>query len=153
MNPLLDTCTLRWAWGRPGRLSPRLQGLLRDPDNQVWISAASAWELATKHRVGRFPGGGPILAEWDDRLARDGFRPLAISSRHALRAGSLPGAHRDSFDRMIAARSLIEALRVATPDAEIAALGADTVWWFPADAEAAGSGPPATGSAAVRRGA
>ena len=77
---------------------------------------------------GAGPGGGSILAEWDDRLARDGFRPLAISSRHAWRAGSLPGAHRNPFDRMIAARSLIEALRVATPDAEIAALGADTVW-------------------------
>jgi PIN domain nuclease of toxin-antitoxin system len=128
MNLLLDTCTLLWAWGRPGRLTRRLQGLLRDPHNQVWVSAASAWELATKHRVGRFPSGGPILAEWDDRLARDGFRQLAISSRHALRAGSLPGAHRDPFDRMIAAQSLIEALRVATPDPEIAALGADTVW-------------------------
>ena len=128
MNLLLDTCTLLWAWGRPGRLSRRLQGLLRDPHNQVWVSAASAWELATKHRVGRFPTGGPILAEWDDRLARDGFRQLAISSRHALRAGSLPGAHRDPFDRMIAAQGLLEALRVATPDPEIAALGADTVW-------------------------
>ena len=94
----------------------------------MWVSAASAWELATKQRVGRFPTGGPILAEWDDRLTRDGFRQFAISSRHALRAGSLPGAHRDPFDRMIAAQGLIEALRVATPDPEIAALGADRVW-------------------------
>ena len=128
MNLLLDTCTLLWAWGRPARLSRRLQGLLRDPHNRVWVSAASAWELSTKHRVGKFPGGGPILAEWEDRLTRDGFRQLPISSRHALRAGSLPGAHRDPFDRVIAAQGLIEALRVATPDPEIAALGADTVW-------------------------
>ena len=128
MSLLLDTCTLLWVWGRPERLSRRLQGLLRDPRNPVWVSAASAWELATKHRVGKFPRGGRILAEWDDRLIHDGFRPLAISCSHALRAGSMPGAHRDPFDRLIAAQGLIEALRVATPDPEIAAFGADTVW-------------------------
>ena len=79
-------------------------------------------------RVGKLLRGGHILAEWDDRLARDGFRELAVSCRHALRAGSLPGPHRDPFDRVIAAQGLIEGLRVATPDEEIAALGADTVW-------------------------
>ena len=88
---LLDTCTLPWAWAEPERLSWRL---LRDPRNPVWISAASAWELATKYRVGKLPRAGHILAEWDDRLARDGFRELAVSCRHALRAGSLPGPHR-----------------------------------------------------------
>ena len=128
MNLLLDTCTLLWAWGQPEKLSRRLQGLLRDPHNQVWVSAASAWELATKHRVGKFPHGGHILAEWDERIARDGFRQLAIAFSHALRAGSIPGPHRDPFDRMIAAQGLIEALRIATPDPEIAALGADTIW-------------------------
>lgn len=128
MNLLLDTCTLLWAWSQPRKLSRRLQGLLRDPHNRVWVSAASAWELAIKHRVGKFPGGGHILAEWDHRIAQDGFRQLTISFRHALRAGSLPGAHRDPFDRMIAAQGLTEMLRVATPDQEITALGADTIW-------------------------
>lgn len=103
MNLLLDTCTLLWAWGQPGRLSRRVQGLLRDPCNPVWISLASAWDLATRHGTGKFPRGEHILTEWDDRLARDGFRELAMSRRHALRAGSLPGPHRDPFDRMIAA--------------------------------------------------
>ena len=95
MNLLLDTCTLLWSWSRPEMLSRRLQGLLRDPHNEVWVSAASAWELATKHRVGRFPHGEHILAEWDERVAREGFRPLAIGFSHALRAGSMPGPHRD----------------------------------------------------------
>ena len=127
MSLLLDTCTLLWAWGQPERLSRRLQGLLRDPHNQVWVSAASAWGLATKHRVGKLPHGGHILAEWDERIARDGFRQLAIGFGHVLRAGSIPGPHRDPFDRRIAAQGLIETLRVATPDPEIAALGADTI--------------------------
>ena len=128
MSLLLDTCTLVWAWSRPEKLSRRLQGLLRDPRNQVWVSAASAWELAIKHRAGRFPRGEHVLAEWNERIAQDGFRELTIAFRHALRAGSLPGAHRDPFDRMIAAQGLIEALRVATPDPKIAALGTDTIW-------------------------
>ena len=128
MIVLLDTCTLLWAWGKPERLSRRLQGLLRDPRNPVWISAASAWELAAKFRTGKLPRAGYILAEWHNLLAQDGFRELAVSCRHALRAGSLPGPHRDPFDRMIAAQGLLEGLRVATPDEEIAALGADTIW-------------------------
>lgn len=128
MNLLLDTCTLLWAWGRPEKLSRRLGGLLRDPHNHVWVSAASAWELSIKHRIGKLPNGGHILVEWEERIAQDGFRQLAISFHHALRAGSVPGSHRDPFDRMIATPSLIETLPVATPDSEIGALGADTIW-------------------------
>ena len=67
---LLDTCALLWAWAEPDKLSARLEGLLQDPHNQVWVSAASVWEIATKHRVGKYPAGGPIIAEWDDRIAR-----------------------------------------------------------------------------------
>ena len=128
MTLLLDTCVLMWAWAEPEELSGRLQGLLEDPHNQVWVSAASAWEIATKHRVGKCPAGGAIIAEWNDRLARDGFRELAVSCAHALRAGSLPGKHRDPFDRMIAAQGMMETIRVATPDPAIAQLGTDTIW-------------------------
>ena len=90
MNLLLDTCALLWAWSRPEKLSRRLQGLLLDPRNQVWVSAASAWELAIKHRAGKFPRGGHIIAEWDDRIARDGFHPLAISVHHACGPARCP---------------------------------------------------------------
>ena len=128
MNLLLDTCTHLWAWGQPGKLSRRLRGLLRDPHNHVWVSAASAWEVSNKHRAGKLPCRGHIVVEWEERIEQDGFRQLAISFNHALRAGSLPGSHRDPFDRMIAAQSLIETLPVATPDSEIGALGADTIW-------------------------
>ena len=128
MNLLLDTCTLLWAWGQPERLSRRMQGLLRDPHNQVWVSAASAWELATKHRVGKFPHGGHILAEWDERIARDGFSPTGHRLQPRVAGRLHTRSARDPFDRMIAAQGLIETLRVATPDPEIAALGADTIW-------------------------
>ena len=125
---LLDTCALLWAWAEPEKLSGRLQGLLEDPHNQVWVSAATAWEIATNHRIGKYPAGGAIIAEWDDRIVRDGFRQLGMSCAHARRAGSLPGAHRDPFDRMIAAQGMMESIRVATPDPAIATLGADTIW-------------------------
>lgn len=128
MTLLLDTCVLLWAWAEPEELSGRLQGLLEDPHNQVWVSAASAWEIATKHRVGKYPAGDAIIVEWNDRIARDGFREMPVSCAHALRAGSLPGKHRDPFDRMIAAQGMMETLRVATPDPAIATLGADAIW-------------------------
>ena len=128
MTLLLDTCVLLWAWAEPEKLSGRLRNLLADPHNQVCVSAASAWEIATRHRIGKYPAGGAIIAEWSDRIARDGFRQLEISCAHALRAGSLPGDHRDPFDRMIAAQGMMETIRVATPDPAIATLGADTVW-------------------------
>jgi PIN domain nuclease of toxin-antitoxin system len=128
MKLLLDTCTLLWWWSEPVKLSSRSLALLRDPANEIWVSAASAWETATKHRIGRYPEGAAVIAGWSERLAVDGFGELAISTSHALRAGSLPGDYCDPFDRMIAAQSLIEGLPVASPDAAITSLGAERVW-------------------------
>ena len=103
---VLDTHALIWWWAEPERLSPRVLGLIRESDSEVYVSAASAWEIATKHRVGKLPSGGPMLAAWNKGLALDRFRELAISSRHAARAGLLAGEHRDPFDRMLAVQSL-----------------------------------------------
>ena len=128
MKMILDTCTLLWWWSEPARLSSRSLALLRDPANGIWVSAASAWEAATKHRIGRYPQGAGVIAEWSDRLAVDGFSELAISTAHALRAGSLPGEHRDPFDRMIAAQSIIEGLPALSPDEAITSLGAERLW-------------------------
>jgi len=125
---LLDTHTLLWWWSQPDRISSRVRALLRDPANTILVSAASAWEIATKYRIGKYPDGGRIIVEWKERMAPDGFVELAISARHALRAGSLPGEHRDPFDRMIAAQSLIEGVPVASSDHSLSALGAERVW-------------------------
>lgn len=128
MNLLLDTCTLLWWWGEPENLSQRIRGLLIDPANSVWVSAASAWEISTKHRIGKYPNGGKVISAWDERLTEDGFRELNITSRHAVRAGTLPGEHRDPFDRMLAAQGMLENLLVASPDSAISRLGAECVW-------------------------
>jgi PIN domain nuclease of toxin-antitoxin system len=128
MNLLLDTCSLLWWWSEPERLSLRAHALLRDPDNTIYVSAASAWEVSTKHRIGKYPGAGNIIVEWSDRLAADGFKTLDMTGPHALRAGSLPGEHRDPFDRMIAAQGILEGLPVLTPDDALSSLGAEKVW-------------------------
>jgi PIN domain nuclease of toxin-antitoxin system len=128
VNLLTDTCTLLWWWSEPDRLSPRVSALLRDPANRVYASAASAWEVSTKHRIGKYPGAGIIIAEWGDRLTADGFVSLDMSAAHALRAGGLPGEHRDPFDRMIAAQGILEGLPVLTPDEALSGLGVERVW-------------------------
>ncbi len=125
---LLDTHVLLWWWSDPDRLSARVISLLRDPANTFLVSAASAWEIATKHRIGKFPDGGRIAQQWNERIAIDRFAELPILCGHALRAGSLPGDHRDPFDRMIAAQSILEEVPVMSADDQISALGAERVW-------------------------
>ena len=128
MNLRLDTCALLWWWSQPEKLSKRSMSLIQDSANTVWVSAASAWEISTKHRIGKYPAGGQVILQWDKRLEEDGFHELRIGSGHALRAGSLPGEHRDPFDRMIAAQSILEGYPVLSPDAELESFGAERVW-------------------------
>ena len=125
---LLDTHVLLWWWSDPARLTDTVLALLKDSRNRVLVSAASAWEVATKYRIGKLPAGGRIVAEWEERIATDGFLQLAVSHAHALKAGSLEGAHRDPFDRMLAAQSLIEDVPVVSSDAALSTLGAARVW-------------------------
>ena len=128
MIGLLDTCSLLWWWSNPASLSKRALALLKDPQNTFLVSAASAWEVATKFRIGKFPKGSRVIDEWEMRLLEDGFQELPIGVRHALKAGTLPGEHRDPFDRMIAAQALLASIPVVTSDPEIAGLGAAILW-------------------------
>ena len=73
--------------------------------HSVLVSAASAWEIATKVRIGKLPGAVEVAARFQECLMTQGFTPLDISTEHALRAGSLPGPHRDPFDRMLIAQA------------------------------------------------
>ena len=128
MTFLLDTCALLWWWSEPQNLSRRALSLLKDPQNQFFVSSASALEVATKYRIGKYPEGRQVNDEWEKRLLVDGFQELPISFAHALKAGTLPGLHRDPFDRMIAAQSIIVNIPVMTCDLEIAGLGAESLW-------------------------
>jgi len=125
---LLDTDALLFWWSAPERLPGRVVSLLRDPGNECLVSAASGWEIATKHRIGKFPEGGRIVEQWEERMAEDGFRELPVTTRHALKAGAILGEHRDPFDRMLAAQGVLESVPVVSADTAVADLGAERLW-------------------------
>ena len=120
---LLDTHALAWAVGRPDRLSDRARSAVADPANHLIVSAASAWELSTKLRLGRFPEAELLVAQFPSLVAELGAEPPPITDRHALRAGRLGWDHRDPLDRMLAAQALLEPATPPTRDHAFPALG------------------------------
>lgn len=128
MRTLLDTHVLLWALMEPGRLSPRARRVVENVDNEVLVSSASAWEIATKHRLGRLPEAETVIHGYPEHLARLQATELPISSRHALLAGSLPAIHRDPFDRMLAAQALIEGIPVVTSDSVFTHFRVRVLW-------------------------
>lgn len=128
MKALIDTHVLLWALMEPEHLSSAATEILADPSTMLVVSSASAWEIATKHRLGRLNGAHAVVHGYYGHLERLGAEELSIRSDHAILAGSLDGDHRDPFDRMLAAQALIETIPIVTGDAAIADLGAPTLW-------------------------
>lgn len=126
---LLDTHAFVWAISAPDRLGASARNQVEDPSNRLFVSAATAWELATKTRLGRFPEAEPIVAQYHELVAALGAQELAITGAHALRAGGLRWDHRDPFDRMLAAQALLEHATLVTRDPAFAELvGVDVSW-------------------------
>jgi len=113
---LLDTHVLLWALAEPGKLSQNARSVLADRRIDLWVSAASAWEIATKHRIGKLPGAGRLVRDYERNLDRLGAQPLPITAAHALSAGNLDWHHRDPFDRVLAAQAQLEQLPLMTAD-------------------------------------
>ena len=130
MNLLLDTHVLIWVGDEEGsrQLSNWAREAIEDRRNQVAVSAASAWEIATKHRLGRLPSGGRIVREWDEALSELRARDLAVTSAHGLLACGFDAEHRDPFDRIIAAQAIIERATLVTTDPAMAHFGVDILW-------------------------
>jgi len=126
---LLDTHVLLWMLLEPARLPGALLARLRDRQTGLVVSAATGWEVATKHRLGRLSEAEAVVVGYSGHLQRLGTRELPITARHALTAGQLNWAHRDPFDRMLAAQSMTESLPVVTADRALSAFpGITTVW-------------------------
>lgn len=125
MNILLDTHTLLWLLSEPATLDADVLDQLADPATSVWVSAASAWEIAIKTRLGRLDGA-TLLATWASQLEAMRVEDLPINSDDAIVAGRLPWDHRDPFDRVIVAQALRRNLTVATRDAKILAAALTT---------------------------
>lgn len=110
MRAILDTHALLWWLADDPALSRAARAFIAEPRNACLVSAASAWEIATKVRLGKLPSGVELAAEFAGLIEREGFHLLSISVDHALRAGLLPGSHRDPFDRMLIAQAQADGL-------------------------------------------
>jgi PIN domain nuclease of toxin-antitoxin system len=125
---LLDTCTLIWATLSPSTLSREAQKTIADERNVILVSAASAWEIATKVRTGKLPGAEKLERDYLEVMEEAGYTQLAIDTESALRAGRLVAGHRDPFDRMIAAQALGLDIPVLSPDPLLDQFGVRRMW-------------------------
>jgi PIN domain nuclease of toxin-antitoxin system len=125
---LLDTHAVVWWWLDDPRLPAPARAAIAATGNTVCVSAASAWEIATKNRPGKWPDVERIIDEFPTLLRRSRFAPLAISIEHARLAGSLPGPHRDPFDRLLIAQSRQEHAALVTGDPMLCDFGVEVVW-------------------------
>jgi PIN domain nuclease of toxin-antitoxin system len=116
MSYLLDTHILLWWIFDDPKLDTDCRDIIRNPDHRILVSSASAWEIATKYRIGKLPEAKQLVKEYPQTLDEAKFIELAITAAHALRAGSLPILHRDPFDRMLMAQAKLENLPILTYD-------------------------------------
>lgn len=128
MRFLLDTHTLLWWLYDDPRLSKRAREIVGDSANKVLVSSASAWEISTKHRLGKLPSAVELVRDISGWVHRAGFVELPITISHGQRAGSWPQSHRDPFDRMLAAQCALEELPLITKDAQLEDFGIRLVW-------------------------
>ncbi|HZP95090.1 MAG TPA: type II toxin-antitoxin system VapC family toxin [Candidatus Limnocylindria bacterium] len=128
MKLLLDTHVFLWWLTDDRRLSPRAKRAVRDGKNDVFVSAASAWEIAIKTRLGRVTLPEDAERYIADQLERNAFQVLPIRLPHALRVASLPDVHRDPFDRLLVAQALIEDLVILSEDRRLTGYPVRVLW-------------------------
>lgn len=125
---LLDTHALLWWLSDDPALTKRARTTIANIKNTVLVSAASAWEIATKVRLGKLPRAAGLVAEFATHIEREGFDVLPISGDHAIRAGLLPGTHKDPFDRMLIAQSQAENLALVSNEAVFDSYAVRRIW-------------------------
>ena len=128
MRILLDTHTLLWAAFDEESLSLRARRLIQSPASEIIVSAASAWEVATKYRLGRLDFARDLAENFVSEVSAAGYQLLPISPEHALRAGLLPGDHKDPFDRMLAAQAIHENMPLLSNDPQLDVFGVRREW-------------------------
>jgi PIN domain nuclease of toxin-antitoxin system len=128
MHVLLDTHALLWWLSDDPALAKDARRAIADTNNVVLVSAASAWEIATKVRLGKLPTALDLAADFTSYLDREGFQILTISGEHAIRAGLLPGSHKDPFDRMLIAQAQAENMPIVSNEALFDTYGVRRLW-------------------------
>ncbi len=128
MRILLDTCAFLWIAAGSRELSPAARELFRSPDNEVYLSSVSAWEIAVKSALGRLPMPLPPERFVPEARALHHIQPLPLDEDSCLLAAKLPSLHRDPFDRMLVCQAMAGALVILTPDPDIARYPVRTAW-------------------------
>ncbi len=128
MNIVFDTHALVWWWQEPDRIPATARDAINDEANDLFVSAVSLWEITNKHRIGKWPEAAAVLDRFDDSLVQSGFIGLPIGLDHARLAGSLPGEHKDPFDRMLAAQCRVENMSIVTADPQMRQFGLSILW-------------------------
>lgn len=128
MRLLLDTHALLWWLAGDDQLSLRARQAIADRRHEIIVSAASAWEVTTKHRLGKLPEAGPLAVDFAREMKKQGFTALPIAMSHAQVAGALPGEHRDPFDRMLIAQAREEHLALVSKESIFDSYGIKRIW-------------------------
>ena len=128
MRILIDTHAFLWWLAGNERLSQPARAVIDSRGNTVLLSAASAWEITTRHRLGKLPGADVVACDIMATIRDHGFQPLPITVAHAERAGRLPGPHRDPFDRMLIAQSLAHDLPLVSKESLFDRYGVRRIW-------------------------
>jgi len=125
---LIDTHALLWWLSDDPSLSAAARRAMAETSNVLLLSAASAWEIATKVRLGRLPGAAELAADFQGFMLREGFTTLDITADHGIRAGLLPGPHKDPFDRMLISQAQAENVPIVTNERTFETYGVRRVW-------------------------
>lgn len=128
MRALLDTHALLWWLSDDAALTKAARKVIADTKNSLIISAASAWEIAIKVRLGRLPTAADLVADFAGYVEREGFELLSMSAEHGIRAGLLPGLHKDPFDRMLIAQAQAENIPIVSNEAVFESYGIRCLW-------------------------
>jgi PIN domain nuclease of toxin-antitoxin system len=128
MASLLDTHTLLWWLNDDPALTKPARKVISETSNVIYVSAASAWEIATKVRLGKLSQAEDLASDFIAYMEREGFTILAITGDHAIRAGLLPGPHKDPFDRMLIAQAQAENLPIISNEIIFDRYGVRRIW-------------------------
>lgn len=128
MRLLLDTHALIWFVEGSDKIRSSVRAAIEDPSNVVFVSAVSAMEVTTKVRLGKLPSAKALADSFEAQMLMRGFELLAIEVAHAERAGSMPGEHRDPFDRLLIAQALVENLVLVSNEKIFDGFGVTRLW-------------------------
>lgn len=128
MNILLDTCTFLWIITGDKKLSVRAREIFINPENEIYLSAVSAWEISIKHSLGRLPLPEKPEQFIPTQRKRHGIKTLLLDEESALYSARLPLLHNDPFDRMLVCQAIVNSMTIMTPDDLLSKYHVKTIW-------------------------